>query len=713
VEQEGEQGPGRPKVGICCSGGGIRAASFALGALQVLQEHGQLHGERKAKHLSAVSGGSYIVGAMASVQKSIEDGASPAQYPLPAFAPGSPEEQRLRNRLGYLTRGPGGVPLSLWRLFLGIAINLLLLGSIVLVAGVIAGWSYGWALPQLRWYCGNPGAPFACDSTHIVPPTWTLIVLGALVGVAFVVGVASMFAVRPRSRRTRIRMALVSWAALVAAIAWAVFVLGMPQLLGWLHRITVAASDPNEAGQHLPVFSVAGIVGVLAAVAGLVAPLVRWIRVGVAEAQKPESWLGKVLRRIRKPLLNLLMLISLPLFLVGAFVWFAKQAAADPPVPGAHSGAGAVVLWAALAGAAILFLLLAQRVGDLNKWSLHAIYEERLADAFGVERCGPNEPDSTTVGDEAARTRVEPLQLSMSQPADFPEVLVCGTANVFQYGVAPTARGAAPFLFSAAFVGDNDEISGAAKTDLYELWGFDQPEDLGLTTAISISGAAVAPVMGAMTRRPLRFLLALANIRLGVWLPKPNRLAHFGFGGRTPGPSYLLLDEMLGMGRNRDPFVYVTDGGHYDNLGLLELFRRKCDWIWCIDASGDKIDTFSTLGNALAMAEADLGVTVKINPQRDMAPAPGSRYVRRPFCVGAVTYYDRKRNRVEKKGTLVVVKAGVPENAPWSVRSYQIENPDFPCDPTLDQLYTASRCDAYVQLGRFAMSEAVTAHPPP
>ena len=66
----GEHGPGDPTVGICCSGGGIRAASFALGALQVLQEEGQLHGPSRAKHLSAVSGGSYSVGAMASVQKS-------------------------------------------------------------------------------------------------------------------------------------------------------------------------------------------------------------------------------------------------------------------------------------------------------------------------------------------------------------------------------------------------------------------------------------------------------------------------------------------------------------------------------------------------------------------------------------------------------------------------------------------------------------------
>lgn len=710
MAQESVHGPDRPVVGISCSGGGIRAASFALGALQVLQEKGQLRGASKAKYLSAVSGGSYIVGALASVQKSIEEGSTSVRDPLPAFASGSPEEQRLRNRLGYLTHGPGGVPLTLWRLFLGIVVNLLLLGSIVLVAGVGAGWIYGWLLPQLRWYCGDPNAPHRCDSTHVVPPSWTLLVMLALVGIAVVIGIASVFAVRPRVRRTRLRMAVLSWCALVAAIAWAVVVLGVPQLLAWLHRITVAAADPNEAGRHLPVFSLVGIAGVLAGAAGLVAPILRWVRAGLAAAEKPESLVARLLRRIRKPALSLLMLISVPLFLVGAFVWFAKEAAADPPVPGAHSGAGAVWLWAGLTAGSIVFLALAQRIGDLNRWSLHAIYEDRLADAFGVERCMPDAEGSPTIaGREAARTRPEPLRLSESQPADLPEVLVCATANVFRYGIAPTARRAAPFLFSAAVVGSDDEITGPYETARYEEKGFNKPTDLSLTTAISISGAAVAPEMGKETRRSLQFLLALANVRLGVWLPKPSRLDRFGFGGRTPGSSYLLLHEMLGLERRDDPFVYVTDGGHYDNLGLVELFRRKCEWIWCIDASGDDIDTFSTLGGALAMAEAELGVTVDIHPDRDMAPAAGSRFVRQPFCFGAVTYHDRS-GKPEKNGGLVVVKAGVPENAPWSVRSYHADHDQFPCDPTLDQLYTASRFDAYVQLGRFSMGEAWAAY---
>ena len=53
-----------PVVGICLSGGGIRSAAFALGAIQALQIRlGLLNGPTRARYLSAVSGGSYTAAA--------------------------------------------------------------------------------------------------------------------------------------------------------------------------------------------------------------------------------------------------------------------------------------------------------------------------------------------------------------------------------------------------------------------------------------------------------------------------------------------------------------------------------------------------------------------------------------------------------------------------------------------------------------------------
>jgi hypothetical protein len=113
--------PDAERIGVCCSGGGIRSAAFNLGALQALQARGEL---ARARYLSAVSGGSYIASAFAMVERSwpwagVDEPVRPEDdrddpqnghddsnpkllAELPAFAPGSPEEQYLRNRSTYL-----------------------------------------------------------------------------------------------------------------------------------------------------------------------------------------------------------------------------------------------------------------------------------------------------------------------------------------------------------------------------------------------------------------------------------------------------------------------------------------------------------------------------------------------------------------------------------------------------------------------------------
>src|SRR5712691_7884023 len=218
------RGGNGPRVGICCSGGGIRAASFALGALQVLQKNRMLHGESKARYLSAVSGGSYVVGGMSSVQRSIEAGDGSPE--VPAFSADSPEERRLRNRLAYLTHGPGGLPGAVWRLLLGILVNVVLLGSTVIIAAVVAGWIYGEILPQLRWYYGDKHAGHRYASTKIVPPTWLLVGLLAFLGVAVLLGLVSVIVRRSWSATGR----AISGALVVLVGVVAVFALGLPQL---------------------------------------------------------------------------------------------------------------------------------------------------------------------------------------------------------------------------------------------------------------------------------------------------------------------------------------------------------------------------------------------------------------------------------------------------------------------------------------------------
>ena len=62
----------------------------------------------------------------------------------------------------------------------------------------------------------------------------------------------------------------------------------------------------------------------------------------------------------------------------------------------------------------------------------------------------------------------------------------------------------------------------------------------------------------------------------------------------------LLWAEAFGKLSFRSTWMYVTDGGHYDNLGLVEALHRGADRIVVLDASGDQVDTWSTLGGAIA-----------------------------------------------------------------------------------------------------------------
>ena len=143
-------------TGICLSGGGIRAASFGLGALQRFGRGGLLYGHKKARYLTAVSGGSYIATAFAMISK---DYFSPRPL-LPAYAPfahGSPEEQYLRDHSQYLTHGQFGVAAVFWRVLLGVIFNVAMFLVGLSILGVPLGYLYRWIWPSLQ-----AGCPTSC-----------------------------------------------------------------------------------------------------------------------------------------------------------------------------------------------------------------------------------------------------------------------------------------------------------------------------------------------------------------------------------------------------------------------------------------------------------------------------------------------------------------------------------------------------------------------
>ena len=100
----------------------------------------------------------------------------------------------------------------------------------------------------------------------------------------------------------------------------------------------------------------------------------------------------------------------------------------------------------------------------------------------------------------------------------------------------------------------------------------------GIGTAIAISGAAANPNSGYHTSAPLAFLMTILNVRLGWWLGNPRRDGP----SARPGPMNALislLSELFAQSNGRSRYVNVSDGGHFENLGLYELVRRRCRYI--------------------------------------------------------------------------------------------------------------------------------------
>jgi hypothetical protein len=375
--------------------------------------------------------------------------------------------------------------------------------------------------------------------------------------------------------------------------------------------------------------------------------------------------------------------------------------------------------------------------GNITAWSPHGFYRDRLGAAFNLRWHAHDQPGLSPTAMPLGspdhrcyldvRPRDDSTMLDSMQPAGTPELLVCASANVSDYGVTPTGAHVTSFVMSSRFIGGPGV--GAMPTTTYLERTVNRTSNLNLLTAIAIAGGAVAPEMGRMTRPQLRKLLTVANIRLGVWLPNPRQVAAgagvtFGkdlddkLSERPPRYRYIhranplyLIKELFGWNSINGKYLYVSDGGHYDNLGLVELLRRGCKWIWCIDASGDPPGKFTTLGQALALAQGELGVTVTgLQPEETMASEPDEARARNdagkpplakePWCQGMIRYPDGNT------GTLVYVKAAVTAATPWDVRSFQESNPTFPCDPTYNQLYTGDRVDAYRTLGSWAVSRA-------
>jgi hypothetical protein len=253
---------------------------------------------------------------------------------------------------------------------------------------------------------------------------------------------------------------------------------------------------------------------------------------------------------------------------------------------------------------------------------------------------------------------------------------------------------------------------------------------------MAISGAAIASSMGRMSTPESR-LLALSNVRLGSWLPNPTYLAYLAGARRGTGrdgrfeamwmprlPRVRRLKyqyrELLGVyGGDDRRLLLCTDGGHYENLGLVEALRLGCSTVVVVDSGADHPPLAGALGDAITLAREELGVTVDLDTEQVLGLVPGSaepfapedplaalnaRLSRCSVVTGTFTYPDGST------GTLVVAKASLTRDLPYQVLTYAQAQPAFPRQATTDQWFDHAQFDAYQALGTQLGQKAAQAY---
>jgi hypothetical protein len=93
------------------------------------------------------------------------------------------------------------------------------------------------------------------------------------------------------------------------------------------------------------------------------------------------------------------------------------------------------------------------------------------------------------------------------------------------------------------------------------------------------------------------------------------------------------MKEALGQTSGKSEYVYLSDGGHFENLGLYEMVRRRCKTIIVFDGACDADFQMSDLGNALRKIRIDLRIAIDFGEQERLLRARSKR-----CAIGTVRY---------------------------------------------------------------------------
>lgn len=702
---------GNAYTGLALSGGGIRSASFGLGALQALHTKCGIEG---IDYLSTVSGGGYIGCSLtAATQKSTEadtaqdvgqDLVQEAKDIFPFINPNNYDDtesvRHIRDYSNYLApHGALDLVTALGLIGRGLVANVLILLPILLFAVLVTLVSHPTvlALDQPRifgWNLASADAqPYPFWGLH---GFWfTAIVLS--INLIFLIVWALYTSLRLGPYRT-LNGGWVGASKFLFVVTVIVAFLEFQPFVLWALTTGDAGQVNASAGSIQPA-SGGGIwshissyiAAVLAAMGTVFAFISKYLGDVVAAAKNTSGWPAWLKKMLAMAALWLVALV-VPVALWLLYLWLT------------YLGLGSTGMFRLYLGAFIVSFVLAICINP-NRTSLYRLYRDRLCKAFLFD---------PKIRDQYRDLKSRDPKLHEIDTNLCPYPIINAALNIEGSPFAnKRGRNADFFIFTPEYAGS--DATGYIGTKQIQK----EEQTLNVGTAMAISGAAISSNMGALTIKPLAFTLAVLNVRLGYWLRNPYVIGKMRslWSHMINIRSFLLFKEMFGLIDEKSSTVYLTDGGHLENLGVYSLMKRRCKLIVAIDAEADSAMSFRAFLTLERYARIDLGAIIDlpweairnqalgINSAIDEGNKHGFAIPSSagPHCAVGEIHYGPNES-----GKLLYVKASLSGDENDYILNYKRRYPTFPHETTGDQFFSEEQLEVYRALGFHIVTGVLT-----
>ncbi|HYC06032.1 MAG TPA: patatin-like phospholipase family protein [Azospirillaceae bacterium] len=755
---DGDAEQPRPKLaGLALSGGGIRSATFCLGALQALAHKNVL---RAFDYMSTVSGGGYIGGSLSWYWGTRQGGLGPADFPFgtddPA-APNMPSGQgakrplsHLRNRANYLMPGDGiTIGSGVGAVLRSSAVNLLLILGI-LFALISALMLVGYV--RWDWACVSEPASGGCEIADLRYTYPVLLLIPAVLGlVAILIFTLSLIAYwlvtggprKPEKMSSSedppsVKLKSYKYRRMFDVHAWKLAAIGLP--LTAIGALPLAAALVTDAGG--PVAAAFGMISALRIFKGGGSSLSKLViaRVGAvilllslpliaySLAEYYVDWAG------RSSLVSIKSLSHLSDVENAVLAFLNMKAVQFGAI--SHPGTWGLLgtgLAAGLILLAVLLVFMAVRP-NFNLVTLHRFYRDRLMEAFMAPGAAPasTDPDKFNIGELNTLNDAVPYHLINTN------VVITKVIDKAAPGLKRAERRAGDNFILSRF------LCGSSATGWLDTSTF-MAGQMSLASAVAVSGAAVNPDAaggGGLARSwGVSALLGVLQLRLGLWVPNPRRWFEAASritngaedsvalrnaleaeeGSLQPNFWRVGWREALACrqkveGRSQ---VELADGGHFENLGIYELVRRRVDFILVVDATADPKCTMSDLMRASTLVHQDFGavIDVPLSELKELMSVGRTGYplglksARRPFVRGTVTY-PASGGRESYSIPIYILTTVLTKGVGSRLLGYTSDNPDFPDNSTGDQFFDEIKFEAYRELGYKLAMDMMTSGDP-